>query len=83
MHEEFKYLRNRVDGIADTLARNTTILEANTESLKEHMRRTELLEAQVDRAIIPYNVMKWTAYILGLLGTIGGGILGIRQLLGK
>lgn len=79
MKEEMQYIRERVDGIAGTLARNTAILEANTESLKEHMRRTELLEQNMETALLPIRAAKILGYILGLLGTIGGAILAWSQ----
>lgn len=79
MQDDITYLRTRVDGIADTLAKNTVVLEANTESLREHIRRTDLLEKQMDTALIPIKAIKIGAYLLGLLGTIFGGIMAIRE----
>lgn len=80
---EFIYLRERIDQIADILSKNTAILEANTDSLKEHIRRTELLEQQMDTALLPIYFMKWLAYGIGIVGTIAGTVLGIWQLVGK
>lgn len=77
---DLQYLRERIDGVADTLSRNTVILEANTKSLEEHMRRTDLLERRVEVALIPVKVAKWLGYIIGLLGTGAGAILAIKQL---
>lgn len=77
--DEMQYVRSRVDGIADTLAHNTAILEKNTESLKEHMRRTEILETQMETALIPIKSVKILAYIFGLITAIGSGIMAVMQ----
>lgn len=80
MKEDIQYLRQRVDGIADVLTKNTTVLEANTESLKEHMKRTELLEEQMETALIPIKASKILAYVLGFIGTIAGAVVGLHEL---
>jgi len=80
---EFTYLRERIDQIADTLSKNTAILESNTESLKEHIRRTDLLEQQMDTALLPIHFMRWLAYGIGVVLTVAGTVLGIWQLIGK
>lgn len=80
LKDELAYVRGRVDEMAETLVKNTVILEANTESLREHMRRTDLLEKQMETALIPIKVGKLLGYIIGLLGTAVGGILGLYQL---
>lgn len=70
MDSDMQYLRDRVDGIADTLSRNTVILENNTESLKEHMRRTAALEEQMQVALLPIKVARILAWVIGVLGTL-------------
>lgn len=80
MQKEFAYLRERVDSISDTLSKNTAILESNTESLREHIRRTEILEEQMDTALLPIRVTKGALYILGVIGTIAGAVLALWQL---
>ncbi len=80
MHDDMRYLRDRVDGIADVLVRNTVILEKNTESLAEHMRRTAALEKQMDTALIPIKAVKWFGVFITLLGTAVGAILSFKQL---
>lgn len=88
MQNDITYLRDRVDGIAEVLieqskqlTRNTVILELNTESLQEHMRRTEALEKQMDVALIPVKGLKWLGILITLLGTAIGAILGISELI--
>lgn len=78
-----QYLRERVDHIADTLSRNTVILEQNTESLKEHMQQTALIAKRVTMLEEGRKFVKWLGYILGLIATVAGAILAVRQLLGK
>ena len=79
--EEFKYLRQKVDDISEIQAKHTVILERNTESLVEHVRRTNLLEEQLEVALIPIKVARIVGYIIGLLGTVVGAILALRVLL--
>tara|TARA_R110000868_G_scaffold59698_1_gene183284 strand:- start:125 stop:376 length:252 start_codon:yes stop_codon:yes gene_type:complete len=67
MSEEIKYIRERVDGIAETLARNTVVLEKNTESLKEHMRRTDLLETQMETALWPIRIAQILVWVGGVV----------------
>lgn len=81
MKDDIQYLRSRVDHIADTQSRQTAILEKNTESLAEHMRRTEALENRVEDHEFPFKVMRFIAYGLGLIATIAGAILSIQSLL--
>jgi hypothetical protein len=45
--DDVKYLRGKVDRLVEGLATTNVILERNTASLEEHVRRTNLLESQV------------------------------------
>lgn len=83
MQNDLNYLRERIDVISDVLTRNTVILEKNTESLQEHMRRTDILEQQMQTALIPVKTAKILGYIIGLLTTTAGAILGIWELFRK
>lgn len=47
MSHDFDYIRSRVDGIADVQTKMMVVLERNTVSLEEHMRRTALLEEAI------------------------------------
>ncbi len=78
---DIQYLRERMDEVSEVLTRNTVILEQNTDSLKEHMRRTAALEGQMETALIPIKLAKWLGIIITCLGTAIGAILGITQLL--
>jgi hypothetical protein len=73
MEKDLQYLRERVDGIADVLSKNTAVLEQNTESLKEHMRRTEILEGQMDTALWPIRIAKvlmWAGGVIMFVSTV-------------
>lgn len=52
------------------LERNTSILEQNTEHLREHIRRTNLLEGQMETALLPIRVFRILVYTLGIASTI-------------
>lgn len=45
-------------------------LERNNELLHEHMRRTELLEEQMDTALLPIRVGRVAAVVIGVLATV-------------
>lgn len=49
------------------LERNTVTLEENTKSLQEHMKRTAILEKQMQTALVPY---RWGRMLLVLLGAL-------------
>lgn len=79
--KDIQYVRERVDNIAVTQAMHGVILEKNTESLVEHVRRTNELEKLVLDHDFLFKVVKFGIYGFGLIGTIAGAILAIRQLL--
>lgn len=81
--EDRLYLRERVDHISDILSRNTVILEQNTESLKEHMQQTRLIERRVRMLEETRKFGKWLVYLIGLITTVGGAILVVKQLFGR
>lgn len=67
--------------VRETLVKNTTILEINTDQLKEHIRRTEALEAKVDlerkevdrkleEALLPIKVVKSLARFSGIVAAL-------------
>lgn len=51
------------------LVRLAVGLERNNELLQEHMRRTEILEQQMETALLPIRAAKVFAAILGVVGT--------------
>lgn len=59
MKEELQYIRERVDEIAETTARHAAILDRNTDSLEQHMKRTEQNEKLIE------ELMRYRYYLLG------------------
>lgn len=73
MNSEFQYLQERLDQIADLLREQAITLARNTDSLEEHMRRTEILEEQMEMALWPIRVAKvamWVGGIVTFLATL-------------
>lgn len=72
---------SKIDQIAEDVselkvmvAENTITLKHNAQDIREHIKRTNLLEKQMKVALIPIHFAKWsvaaaagTATILGLL----------------
>ena len=85
LHPNFDILIETIGELRETMARNTAILEVNTEQLKEHIRRTELLEQsldhhrdntarQMEEALLPIKTFKAIAKFFGYVAAIGSGI---------
>ena len=55
-------LDEKIDKIVDDIGEIKVTMAVNTESLKEHIRRTNLLEKRVEPLWMTYKVI---AYILG------------------
>lgn len=60
------------------LERHTVLHEKNSEDLAEHIRRTEILEKQMDVALIPIQFGRATAWIIGLLASITAAVAAFR-----
>lgn len=56
-------------------------LDSIDDNLRDHMRRTELLENRVDVLEEPSKAIKWVKNLIIGLGTIAGSIFGIIKLL--
>lgn len=85
LHPEFGRLIESVSELRETMARNTAILEVNTDQLKEHMRRTDLLEDQIElhrreldakmeEALLPIKTVRALAKLGGYVAAIASGI---------
>ena len=59
MKEELSYIRGRVDEIADSVSRHEVILDRNTSSLEQHMKRTDQNEVMIQ------ELMRYRYYLLG------------------
>lgn len=77
---DIRYIRSRLDTVAETQAEHSIILEENADDLAEHIRRTEMLEEQMETALLPIKIMKWAGAVIGVLGTAVGIAVTIKQL---
>lgn len=64
-NNEFNYLADKLDIIDVRLDAVERVLELQEKNLAEHMRRTSLLEDQID----PLNKFMWAAY--GIVAFVG------------
>lgn len=71
----FKEAENRLDKIDVTLMSISKDLERNTDSLQEHMRRTDLLETGLEEALLPIKWARQTAGMLKWLAPIAAAAL--------
>jgi hypothetical protein len=78
--ERLMRLEENVTTIREALSRNNTILERNTDLLAEHIRRTELLEKQVNGISVEARLVRWAAAagaiiisLIQIIQTIHGG----------
>lgn len=67
MNDQLSYLQERLDQIADLLREQAITLARNTDSLEEHMRRTNLLEEQMELALWPIRIAKVMMWAGGLI----------------
>ena len=63
-------LDEMVGEIRETLARNTTLLEINTQHLAEHMRRTDILEKHVQGLATEARIVRWLAAAGAVIATV-------------
>lgn len=69
---ELETLHEHVVEIYRVLERNTVILEQNTKSLEDHIRRTNLLEEQMRSALLPVQLLRALGVLLGTLAAVAG-----------
>lgn len=83
MEQRLNRVEEKLDSVKDAIAEINVTLAAQHESLKEHMRRTALLEHRmepVERHVLALNgIVK----IIGALSVAVGLIAGIVNLLSK
>lgn len=63
--DKIKELNSEVGDVKDTIGEIKVTMVENTASLKEHMRRTEILEKQVDS--IPQKVLIFISIVSGFV----------------
>lgn len=70
IHDTVILVQETLMDINKNLTINTVTLQRNTEDLSEHMRRTELLEARVEKTEQPIKFIRSALVFIGALGTI-------------
>ena len=76
-------IADKLDKVEDISIRNSMVLDRNTDDMAEHIKRTNLLQAQMKTALIPIKVAKWIGGSLAFVSVLVGIIVGVLQLLGK
>lgn len=74
---------SKIDNILDRLNSIDTTLAAQHESLKDHMRRTELLENEVKPLQKHVSMVEGALKFLGVLSVLGLILESILHLIGK
>ena len=94
MSQDFEFrIFEELSHVRETLARNTAILEVNTDQLKEHIRRTEALEAKVDldrkeidskleQALLPIKTVKALARFSGIVAALSSLAILVYKIVG-
>ena len=62
---------------SNILVRHEILHERNTESIVEHVRRTNLLEQQMEEALKPIEWARMTAKIIAWTIPVVGGVVGL------
>lgn len=87
---QLNQLVEHVGDIRESLARNTAILDVNTESLKEHMAQTRTLREYVDKrfsevdsnldvALQPIKAFKFMAKVSAGVSAMGGALYAVYK----
>jgi hypothetical protein len=63
-------------------AKNAVVLERNTEDIRKHIRRTDLLEDQVQIALLPIKFAKWSAAVVGVGASLASLVYTVCRLFG-
>lgn len=64
-------------------AENSVVLKANAEDIRDHIKRTNLLEQQMQTALLPIRFAKWFAALIGTLAAFSSMIYTAIRLFGK
>ena len=75
-------LHDKLDRIEQTLATMNVTLAVNTEQLKEHMRRTQLLEQKLEPVEKHVARVDGIIKFLGVVGVIVGIVAGVIKIAG-
>jgi hypothetical protein len=66
LRQEIENIREKLIEVIEILSRNTATLERNTEDMREHIRRTQILEEQMQTALLPIKMFK----VLGIIVSV-------------
>ncbi len=70
-------IEDKIDTISERLSSIDATLAAQHVSLKEHMRRTEILETQIEPIKTHVTRLNGALQLIGLVGTISAIIVGV------
>jgi predicted XRE-type DNA-binding protein len=65
IEDKIDKLMDRQGEQSNMLAVHQELHKANSASLDHHIKRTDLLQKQVETALIPINIAKWTVAVAG------------------
>jgi hypothetical protein len=74
-------LDEKIDGISEKISEINVTLAAQHISLKEHIRRTEILETRLEPIESHVLLMNSSAKIISLVGIVMGVIAGLAEIL--
>lgn len=81
MEDKLERIECKIDKVVDHLGSIDVTLAAQHASLKEHIRRTELLEQEVAPIKTHVNMISGGLKLIGLLAALGAGVEGVVSLL--
>ena len=75
-------IEDKIDRVVDRIGSIDVTLSAQHESLKEHMRRTEILERQIEPLNKHVNMIDGVLKFLGVLALVGTLAITIAKVFG-
>jgi hypothetical protein len=81
MEDQFKRLENKLDYLSEAQVDMSITLASQHETLKEHMRRTELLEEHIQPIREQHYMIAGALKLIGLFATVAGAVSAIYSFL--
>lgn len=81
MDDKLERIEGKLDKVVDHIGSIDVTLAAQHVSLKEHIRRTEILEQELAPIKTHVNMISGALKLIGLLAAIGAGAEGVVSLL--
>ncbi len=69
-----------VNDVRINQAEQAVILARNTEDMRTHIKRTNLLEKQVEKALFPIKALKYIVGGVGVVAAVISGVYGVVQI---